>query len=197
MSIFVCMAEFCNFCYYNDIDYQEIINKHFSTILEAMYERSNDRKAYVSGGMCEGCSMSGVIVLEKNGVFEIHSSNYDGDSDYGRLGKLVTSNKKNVLIEKSKNHNNWLIKIDENSELFKNFYCKKKEHYDAATKTMRREFEAVKHIAYALYMIGDKPGIVSHHDCISFEEFDVKNYKSISDKAWELYIESNVRQDKL
>ena len=190
------MADFCNFCYYNDIDYQEIINKHFNTISETIHEHS-DGKAYVNGGLCEGCSMSGVIVLEKNGVFEIHSSNSDGEGDCGRLGKLVTSNKKNVLIEKGKHNNNWLIEIDENSQLFKSFYHKKKENFETSTKTMLREFEAVKHIAYALYMIGDKPGIVSHHDCISFEEFDVKNYNSISDKAWKLYIESNMRQDKL
>ncbi len=198
------MADFCNFCYFNDIDYQEIINKHFSTILETMqrnclvsnesalmYEHLDYGKAYVNGGMCEGCGMSGVVVLEKNGVFEIHSSDYDVDSECGLLGRLVTSNKKNVLIEKGKHHNHWLIEIDENSSLFKSFYHKKKENFEASTKTMKREFEAVKHIAYALYMIGNKPGIVSHHDCISFEEFDVKNYKSISNKAWKLYIESN------
>ena len=89
--------------------------------------------------------------------------------------------------QKKRINNNWLIEIDENSQLFKSFYHKKKENFETSTKTIKREFEAVKHIAYALYMIGDKPEHVSQHDYISFEEFDVKNYKSISDKAWSLY----------
>ena len=188
------MADFCNFCYYNDIDYQEIINKHFDTILENMYSTPNKEKVYVNGGICEGCSMSGVIVLQKDdGVFEIHSSDYDGDSDYGLLGKLVTSNKKKVLIEKGKHQNNWLIEIDENSKLFKSFYYKKKEDFETSTKTVQREFLAVKHIAYALYIIGDEPGHVSQDNYVCFENFDVKDYKSISDKAWKLYVESNVK----
>ena len=188
------MANFCNFCYYDDIDYQEIINKHFDTILESMYEPTNDGKVYINGGMCEGCGISGIIVLQKDdGVIEIHSSDYDGDSEWGLLGQLVTLNKKNVLIEKSKHNNHWLIEIDENSKLFKSFYHKKKEYFETSTKTVQREFLAVKHIAYALYMIGDEPGRVSQDDYVCFEKFDVKDYKSISDKAWKLYVESNVK----
>ena len=133
------MATFCNFCYYDDIDYQEIINKNFNSILENMYSPPNEGKVYVYGGMCEGCGMSGIIVLQKDdGVLEIHSSDYDGDSEWGLLGKLVTSNKKNVLIEKSKHNNHWLIEIDENSKLFKSFYHKKKKYFETSTKTVQR-----------------------------------------------------------
>lgn len=114
------MAKFCNFCHCNDIDYQEIINKNFNSILENMYSPPNEGKVYVYGGMCEGCSMSGIMILQKyDGVFDIHSADMMGENKYGLIGKLVTSNKKNVLIEKVKNHNHWLIEIDENSKLYK------------------------------------------------------------------------------
>tara|TARA_Y100000389_G_scaffold191318_1_gene217284 strand:+ start:8700 stop:9071 length:372 start_codon:yes stop_codon:yes gene_type:complete len=120
------MSKFCNFCHCNDIDYQEIINKNFNSILENMYSPPNKGKVYVYGGMCEGCSMSGIVVSQKyDGVFEIHSADTLGDNKCGLIGKLVASNKKSVLIEKVKNYNHWLIEIDINSKLFKSFYHKK------------------------------------------------------------------------
>ena len=125
------MATFCNFCYYDDIDYQEIINKNFNSILENMYSPPNEGKVYVYGGMCEGCSMSGIVVSQKyDGVFEIHSADTLGMDLDNKLGKLVASNKKNVLIEKVKNYNHWLIEMDKNSTLFKSVYNKKKENYE-------------------------------------------------------------------
>lgn len=125
------MADFCNFCNCNDIDYQEIINKSFNSILENMYSPPNYGKVYVYGGMCEGCSMSGIVVSQKyDGVFEIHSADTLGMDLDNKLGKLVASNKKNVLIEKVKNYNHWLIEMDKNSTLFKSVYNKKKENYE-------------------------------------------------------------------
>ena len=125
------MADFCNFCNCNDIDYQEIINKSFNSILENMYSPPNEGKVYVYGGMCEGCSMSGIVVSQKyDGVFEIHSADTLGMDLDNKLGKLVASNKKNVLIEKVKNYNHWLIEMDKNSTLLKSVYNKKKENYE-------------------------------------------------------------------
>ena len=101
--------------------------------------------------------------------------------------KLNPKNKKQKHKIKSNRKNK-----NEN-KLFKSFYHKKKEYFETSTKTVQREFLAVKHIAYALYMIGDEPGRVSQDDYVCFEKFDVKDYKSISDKAWKLYVESNVK----
>ena len=125
------MSKFCNFCHGNYIDYPEIINKNFNAILETMHLPPNEEKVFVYGGMCEGCGMSGIVISQKcHGLFEIHSADIVGDKKYGLLGKLITSNKKSVLIEKVKNHNHWLIEIDENSKLYKSVYNKKKENYE-------------------------------------------------------------------
>jgi hypothetical protein len=45
-------------------------------------------------------------------------------------------------------------------------------------------------------MVGDDPVVMSQHDCISFEDFDVKNYKSISNRAWMLYTKINQNKDE-
>lgn len=182
------MADFCNFCYYNDIDYEKIINNKFDLIIKTLYEEPNPGKTYIHGGVCEGCGGSGIILLKKEDVFEIYSVNTETEDSSGYLGKLVNSSKKNLLIEKVNNHNHWLIDIDEDSYLFKTVYSKKKKLASISKKTMLREFEAAKHIAYALYMIGDKPGYVSLHDCVSFEDFDVDimKAKKLNDKAWGL-----------
>ncbi len=114
------MSKFCNFCHGNDIDYQKIINKNFNAILENMNLPPNEGRVFVYGGMCEGCGMSGIMISQKcGGLFEIYSADIVGDKKYGLLGKLVTSNKKSVLIEKVKNHNHCLIAIYKNSKLYK------------------------------------------------------------------------------
>jgi len=186
------MADFCSFCYYNDVDYNSLVNKNINAILDGVREGGS---YLLSGYPCEGCGSNGIVIKEDFSVFIDYRTLYGQSPQF--IGKLKSINKKDLLIETNKHYGTYKIEIDESSEIFKKTYKKKKERSNLELKTILREFEAVKHIAYALYMIGDKPGIVSHHDCISFEEFDVKNYNSISDKAWKLYIESNMRQDRL
>jgi hypothetical protein len=119
---------------------------------------------------------------------------YYGDINYNTLIKenideinsyIDKINKDKTILINGKNYIGTLDKdneiiIDESSDTFIKTYKKKKERSELELKTMLREFEAVKHIAYAIYMVGDDPVVMSQHDCISFEDFDVKNYKSIS-----------------
>ena len=62
-----------------------------------------------------------------------------------------------------------------------------KEQEEIMFKVMDREHEAIRYIAYALYMLGPDKKTVSLHDCIPFDEFDVKDYKEYKEKAWDLY----------
>jgi hypothetical protein len=65
-----------------------------------------------------------------------------------------------------------------------------KEQEDIMVKVMEREFDAIKHITYALYMLGPDKLTVSLHECIPFEEFDVKDHKEYRQQAWDLYMYS-------
>mgnify|MGYP005627431939 CR=1 FL=1 len=162
------MADFCSFCYYGDINYNTLIKENIDEINSYIDKHGH---AYIKGGICEGCCSTS-IKINKDKTIQIDSKNYIGTLD-----------KDNEIV------------VDESSDTFIKTYREKKERSNLELKTILREFESVKHIAYALYMIGDKPGIISHHDCISFEEFDVKNYKSISDRAWMLYSKLNQNKD--
>jgi len=163
------MADFCSFCYYGDINYNTLIKENIDEINSYIDKHGY---AYISGGICEGCCSTS-IKINKDKTILINGKNYIGTLD-----------KDNEII------------IDESSDTFIKTYKKKKERSELELKTMLREFEAVKHIAYAIYMVGDDPVVMSQHDCISFEDFDVKNYKSISDRAWMLYTKINQKEDE-
>jgi len=159
------MADFCSLCYYKDIDYDKLISKGLDELKQVIEEQGY---CYVSWGVCEGCTAESIkvnkdLTIEVNGKFYI-----------GRL-----------------NPDTYKIEIDESSDIFQYVYKEKKERHLSEMKTMNREFEAVKHIAYAIYMIGTGGPNISHHECISFEDFNPSDYSEINQMAWDSYIHIN------
>jgi hypothetical protein len=159
------MADFCSFCYYGDINYEKLINDKIDVIENHI---KINGWCIVAGGICEGCGETHIKINEDLTI-EIGEKGYIGE--FNRV-----TNK---------------IEVDESSELFLEVYKKRKERSEAEMKTMKRELEAVKHIAYAIYMVGNKELSISHHDCVPFEEFNPKDYKGINEMAWDSYIHIN------
>ncbi len=152
------MADFCSLCYYGDINYQTLIDNNIEQIKKLLDEEGF---CFISDGICEGCTAHN-IKLNKDLTIEVFGDQY--------IGNL--------------NPDTHQIEIDEESDTFKRIYKKKKENSELELKTLNRELGAVKHIAYALYMVGE--GInISHHECIPFEEFEDKELMT---KAWDIYI---------
>jgi hypothetical protein len=161
------MAEFCSFCGYNEIDYHTKIKENLDIINEEI-RKHGFCKMY--GGICEGCCSTG-IVINKDLTIEI-----DGQHYVGRL-----------------NPHTFNVEVDEESDIYKRIYKGKKEMMDKELQTLKREMLAVKHIAYGLYMVGDDPIMMSKHECVSFEDFDISldEFKKYNFKAWDLYMQKN------
>jgi len=159
------MADFCSLCYYIDINYDELISKNLDSVKERI---DKDGHCFVSDGVCEGCS-SHSIKINKDLTVEINGEHY--------IGNL--------------NPDTYKIEVDESSQIFKDVYKEKKETYLSETKTMNREHDAIKHIAYAIYMVGKEAFIVAQHDCIPFDEFNLRDHGEINSMALDVYLYIN------
>lgn len=161
------MADFCSLCGYLDIDYDKLIRNNLELIHGLIREQSF---CAINGGICESCCSTGIVV-NKDYTVEVDGNYY--------IGKI--------------NKDTFKFEIDENSEQYRRVYKEKRERLQSELKTMKREIEAIKHIAYALYMVGDDPIVMASHECVSFEDFDISldEFKKYNFKAWDLYMQKN------
>lgn len=106
------MADFCSFCYYGDINYNNIIKDNIEEINKHI---EKEGYCYVVGGLCEGCC-SVSIKINDDRTIEINGKGYIG-----------------TLNEDDK------IVIDESSTVFTMEYKKKKERTIGTLKTMISE----------------------------------------------------------
>ena len=155
------MADFCSLCYYGDIDYDKLIANNLDVIKDHLKKNG---WCTVSDGVCEGCGEH-FIKIKEDLTVEVGTKGY--------IGKL--------------NPVTYKIEIDESSKVFQEVYKEKKERHEQTVKVLEREFQAVKHIAYAIYMVGAEKGIISNHSCVMFDEFNPKEHKEINEMAWDAY----------
>ena len=96
------MADFCSLCYYGDINYQTLIDNNIEQIKKFLEEEDF---GFISDGVCEGCTAHN-IKLNKDLTIEVFGDQY--------IGNL--------------NPDTYQIEIDEESDVFKRIYKKKKEN---------------------------------------------------------------------
>jgi hypothetical protein len=111
------MADFCSFCYYGDINYNNIIKENIETINNILNEGGTP---HIRGGVCEGCCCTS-IKINKDKTIDI----IDGleKTILGYIGNL--------------NENNEIV-VDEDSELFIKDYKIKKERYILDMKSLNQ-----------------------------------------------------------